>query len=138
MHTTPLPSSYYKLLPDFDPSSSWSNNNTGTSHASHGVRPTNQEDISDADDTGFEEDDEMDDVNFYEFNKDVPERKKDDEEYAAKCEETLQKVRQRNMVDTLQGINTGSVCANDRLMKELRDIYRSESFRTGIFGRINR
>lgn len=32
---------------------------------------------------------------------------------------------------TLQGAVSGSVQASDRLMKELREIYRSQSYKTG-------
>ena len=32
----------------------------------------------------------------------------------------------------MRGINFGSPIANDRLMKELRDIFRSENYKNGI------
>lgn len=35
------------------------------------------------------------------------------------------------MLSTLQGAVSGSVQASDRLMKELREIYRSQSYKTG-------
>lgn len=35
----------------------------------------------------------------------------------------------------LQGAVSGSVQASDRLMKELREIYRSQSYKTGKYGR---
>lgn len=34
----------------------------------------------------------------------------------------------------LQGAVSGSVQASDRLMKELREIYRSQSYKTGNYG----
>ena len=37
------------------------------------------------------------------------------------------------VVNFIQGTVSGSIQATDRLMKELRDVYRSESFKTGLF-----
>lgn len=52
---------------------------------------------------------------------------------------TLERLRQNQRQDYLKGSVCGSVQATDRLMKELRDIYRSDSFKKGIvfsnFGR---
>lgn len=45
--------------------------------------------------------------------------------------ETLERLRQNHRQDYLKGAVTGSVQATDRLMKELRDIYRSDSFKKG-------
>lgn len=45
--------------------------------------------------------------------------------------ETLERLRQNQRQDYLKGAVTGSVQATDRLMKELRDIYRSDSFKKG-------
>lgn len=47
--------------------------------------------------------------------------------------ETLERLRQNQRQDYLKGAVTGSVQATDRLMKELRDIYRSDSFKKGKF-----
>lgn len=46
---------------------------------------------------------------------------------------TLERLRQNQRQDYLKGSVCGSVQATDRLMKELRDIYRSDSFKKGIF-----
>lgn len=45
--------------------------------------------------------------------------------------ETLERLRQNQRQDYMKGAVTGSVQATDRLMKELRDIYRSDSFKKG-------
>lgn len=45
---------------------------------------------------------------------------------------TLERLRQNQREDYLKGSVSGSVQATDRLMKELRDIYRSDSFKKGI------
>lgn len=46
---------------------------------------------------------------------------------------TLERLRQNQRQDYLKGSVSGSVQATDRLMKELRDIYRSDSFKKGKF-----
>lgn len=47
----------------------------------------------------------------------------------------LERLRQSHRQDHLKGSVSGSVQATDRLMKELRDIYRSDSFKKGeLFG----
>lgn len=46
---------------------------------------------------------------------------------------TLERLRQTQRQDYLRGAVSGSVQATDRLMKELRDIYRSESSKKGKF-----
>lgn len=43
----------------------------------------------------------------------------------------LERLRQNQRQDYLRGHVSGSVQATDRLMKELRDIYRSDSFKKG-------
>ena len=43
----------------------------------------------------------------------------------------LEKLKQNQRKDYLQGSVSGSVLATDRLMKELRDIYRSDSYKKG-------
>ncbi|XP_012153906.1 ubiquitin-conjugating enzyme E2 Q2 isoform X2 [Megachile rotundata] len=46
---------------------------------------------------------------------------------------TLERLRQNQRQDYLKGSVCGSVQATDRLMKELRDIYRSDSFKKGMY-----
>ncbi|KAF7997950.1 hypothetical protein HCN44_009348 [Aphidius gifuensis] len=46
---------------------------------------------------------------------------------------TLERLRQNQRQDYLRGSVSGSVQATDRLMKELRDIYRSDSFKKGMY-----
>lgn len=47
---------------------------------------------------------------------------------------TLERLRQTQRQDYLRGAISGSVQATDRLMKELRDIYRSDSSKKGMNG----
>ena len=44
----------------------------------------------------------------------------------------LEKVKSIQRQDHLKGVNFGSPTANDRLMKELRDIFRSDNYKNGI------
>lgn len=46
---------------------------------------------------------------------------------------TLERLRQNQRQDYLAGSVTGSLQATDRLMKELRDIYRSHSFKNNMY-----
>nr|CAA15712.1 EG:25E8.2 [Drosophila melanogaster] len=46
---------------------------------------------------------------------------------------TLEKLRQSQRQDYLKGSVSGSVQATDRLMKELRDIYRSDAFKKNMY-----
>lgn len=46
---------------------------------------------------------------------------------------TLERLRQTQRQDYLKGSVSGSVHATDRLMKELRDIYRSDSFKRNTY-----
>jgi len=50
---------------------------------------------------------------------------------ASKNVQELEKLKQMQRQDYLKGQPTGSVQATDRLMKELRDIYKSESYKNG-------
>ncbi|XP_013409506.1 ubiquitin-conjugating enzyme E2 Q2 [Lingula anatina] len=46
---------------------------------------------------------------------------------------TLEKLKQSQRQNYLQGAVTGSIQATDRLMKELKEIYRSASFKSGTY-----
>lgn len=46
---------------------------------------------------------------------------------------TLERLKQTQRDSYLKGSVSGSVQATDRLMKELREVYRSESFKKGVF-----
>lgn len=60
--------------------------------------------------------------------------KKKDEDMDSQHFATLERLRQTQRQDYLRGAVSGSVQATDRLMKELRDIYRSDSSKKGKFG----
>lgn len=46
---------------------------------------------------------------------------------------TLERLKQNQRENHLNGSVTGSVQATDRLMKELREIYKSENFKKNVF-----
>ncbi|XP_048526618.1 ubiquitin-conjugating enzyme E2 Q2 isoform X2 [Dendroctonus ponderosae] len=88
------------------------------------------------DSDGMTVDDDSDDGDDEDLGMDMEEgsnpRQKCDEmgvEHLA----TLERLRQNQRQDYLKGAVTGSVQATDRLMKELRDIYRSESFKNKMY-----
>nr|CAG4637117.1 EOG090X0867 [Ceriodaphnia reticulata] len=59
--------------------------------------------------------------------------KKKDEDMDSQHFATLERLRQTQRQDYLRGAVSGSVQATDRLMKELRDIYRSDSSKKGVY-----
>lgn len=93
----------------------------------HQVREEEDEDIED-------EEDEDDDIHI-EMDDDsatLAVKTKDDDissEHYAK----LEKLRQLQRDSYMKGAPYGSVQASDRLMKELREVYKSESYKKGVF-----
>lgn len=59
--------------------------------------------------------------------------KKKEEEMDSQHFATLERLRQTQRQDYLRGAVSGSVQATDRLMKELRDIYKSDSSKKGVY-----
>ena len=58
---------------------------------------------------------------------------KDADSIAPEGIELLAKLKQRQRQAHLDGHTTGSVTATDRLMKELRDIYKSDNYKKGVY-----
>jgi len=89
--------------------------------------------IADSDDNEADEDeDDSDAEEDLGMEMDDGSRAKNDEmgvEHLA----TLERLRQNQRKDYLKGMVSGSVQATDRLMKELRDIFRSESFKSKMY-----
>uniref|UniRef100_A0A8D2PFS3 Ubiquitin conjugating enzyme E2 Q1 n=1 Tax=Zosterops lateralis melanops TaxID=1220523 RepID=A0A8D2PFS3_ZOSLA len=89
-----------------------------------------QEEVSSED-----EDEEMpedtEDLDHYEMKEEEPAdgRKTEDEGIGKENLAILEKIKKNQRQDYLNGAVSGSVQATDRLMKELRDIYRSPSFK---------
>ncbi|KAM6202449.1 ubiquitin-conjugating enzyme E2 Q2-like [Rhynchocyon petersi] len=86
-----------------------------------------------------EEEEEMaediEDLDHYEMKEEEPfnGKQSDDEGIEKENLAILGKIRNTQRQDHLNGAVSGSVQASDRLMKELRDIYRSQSYKTGIY-----
>uniref|UniRef100_A0A8D0EWB6 Ubiquitin conjugating enzyme E2 Q1 n=1 Tax=Strix occidentalis caurina TaxID=311401 RepID=A0A8D0EWB6_STROC len=84
-----------------------------------------------------EEDEEMpedtEDLDHYEMKEEEPAdgKKTEDEGIGKENLAILEKIKKNQRQDYLNGAVSGSVQATDRLMKELRDIYRSPSFKGG-------
>lgn len=83
-----------------------------------------------------EDDDDDDDEDIHIEMDDEPAQlatgKKEDglsSEHFAK----LEKLRQLQRDSYMKGVTYGSVQATDRLMKELREVYKSDSFKNGVF-----
>uniref|UniRef100_A0A4X2LA51 E2 ubiquitin-conjugating enzyme n=1 Tax=Vombatus ursinus TaxID=29139 RepID=A0A4X2LA51_VOMUR len=93
-----------------------------------------QEDVSSED-----EDEEMpedtEDLDHYEMKEEEPAEGKRSEDDGIGKENLaiLEKIKKNQRQDYLNGAVSGSVQATDRLMKELRDIYRSQSFKGGNY-----
>ncbi|XP_013001042.1 ubiquitin-conjugating enzyme E2 Q2 isoform X1 [Cavia porcellus] len=78
---------------------------------------------------------DIEDLDHYEMKEEEPisGKKLEDEGIEKENLAILEKIRKTQRQDHLNGAVSGSVQASDRLMKELRDIYRSQSYKTGIY-----
>ncbi|XP_047394829.1 ubiquitin-conjugating enzyme E2 Q2 isoform X1 [Sciurus carolinensis] len=101
--------------------------------------PTGQNGITEEVTSEEEEEEEMaediEDLDHYEMKEEEPisGKKSEDEGIEKENLAILEKIRKTQRQDHLNGAVSGSVQASDRLMKELRDIYRSQSYKTGIY-----
>ncbi|XP_069909353.1 ubiquitin-conjugating enzyme E2 Q2 isoform X3 [Oryctolagus cuniculus] len=101
--------------------------------------PTGQNGTTEEVTSEEEEEEEMaediEDLDHYEMKEEEPinGRKSEDEGIEKENLAILEKIRKSQRQDHLNGAVSGSVQASDRLMKELRDIYRSQSYKTGIY-----
>nr|CAH0100209.1 unnamed protein product [Daphnia galeata] len=89
-------------------------------------------DDDDEDEDEMEENDEDEDLHM-ELEEDEGTSNAADEEMDSQHFATLERLRQTQRQDYLRGAVSGSVQATDRLMKELRDIYRSDSSKKGVY-----
>ncbi|XP_078376677.1 ubiquitin-conjugating enzyme E2 Q2-like isoform X2 [Oculina patagonica] len=95
---------------------------------------TSQED-EESEDEGLEEGHEdSEDSDNYEMEEDTEQdSNKDLQEIGAANYAVLERIRVNRREDHLKGTVCGSIQATDRLMKELRDVYRSDSFKRGTY-----
>ncbi|XP_032229964.1 ubiquitin-conjugating enzyme E2 Q2 [Nematostella vectensis] len=97
---------------------------------------TEHMDDDDSEDEGLEEDNDenSEDSDNYEMEEEVDnDEKKELQEIGAENFAVLERLRLTRREDHLKGTVCGSVQATDRLMKELRDVYRSDSFKLGNY-----
>ncbi|KAK2502593.1 hypothetical protein MC885_006769 [Smutsia gigantea] len=100
--------------------------------------PTGQNGTTEEVTSDEEEEEEMaediEDLDHYEMKEEEPisGKKSEDEGIEKENLAILEKIRKTQRQDHLNGAVSGSVQASDRLMKELRDIYRSQSYKTGL------
>uniref|UniRef100_A0AAY5EDI0 E2 ubiquitin-conjugating enzyme n=1 Tax=Electrophorus electricus TaxID=8005 RepID=A0AAY5EDI0_ELEEL len=78
---------------------------------------------------------DIEDLDHYEMKEEEPVDGKKSEDDGIEKENLaiLEKIRKNQRQDHLNGAVSGSVQASDRLMKELREIYRSQSYKSGIY-----
>ncbi|ODM97979.1 Ubiquitin-conjugating enzyme E2 Q2 [Orchesella cincta] len=115
-------------------SASASTNGNGSSDAEMDIDYDFDEDCDDDDDDedNNEEEDEEEDLHL-ELEDETANKNKEKEGLDSEHLATLERLKANQRQDYLQGTVTGSVQASDRLMKELRDIYRSDTFKKGIY-----
>lgn len=108
----------------------------GSSDAEMDIDYDFEDDVDDDDeDEGDEEnqdDDDEEDLHL-ELEDESANKNKEKEGLDSEHLATLERLKANQRQDYLQGTVTGSVQASDRLMKELRDIYRSDTFKKGIY-----
>lgn len=101
--------------------------------------PTGQNGTTEEVTSEEEEEEEMaediEDLDHYEMKEEEPinGKKSEDEGIEKENLAILEKIRKTQRQDHLNGAVSGSVQASDRLMKELRDVYRSQSYKAGIY-----
>ncbi|XP_053450176.1 ubiquitin-conjugating enzyme E2 Q2 isoform X5 [Nycticebus coucang] len=93
------------------------------------------EEVTSEDEEEEEMTEDIEDLDHYEMKEEEPisGKKSEDEGIEKENLAILEKIRKTQRQDHLNGAVSGSVQASDRLMKELRDIYRSQSYKTGIY-----
>jgi len=81
-----------------------------------------------------EEDSDMEDEDLpIEMEEASAQDKSKDDGLSREHTATLERLKQSQRDSYLKGAVTGSVQATDRLMKELREVYKSENFKKGVF-----
>ncbi|XP_028814002.1 ubiquitin-conjugating enzyme E2 Q2-like isoform X2 [Denticeps clupeoides] len=80
-----------------------------------------------------EEEEDIEDLDHYDMKEDGTGKTSEDDGIEKDNLAILEKIRKNHRQDHLNGAVSGSVQASDRLMKELREIYRSQSYKTGIY-----
>jgi len=99
-------------------------------HSSNAADSSDESDHADMEDEEEEEEEiplDMEDVEA------VSKKARQDEDVATEHLQVLERLKANQRRDYMKGTVSGSVQATDRLMKELRDIYRSANFKSGAY-----
>jgi ubiquitin-conjugating enzyme E2 Q len=91
------------------------------------------EDIDSENEEMSEYEDMMDDASAFEEGSASGDTDKTGDESTPEAIAVLNRVSQVQRQMHLRGVASGSVSANDRLMKEIREIYRSENHKNGVY-----
>lgn len=133
LHNVPEPPDLDRLLsmrnfPSIPPPTlARANQKVSSEDEDEGMAEDEEDDEEEEDEDNEEEEEDM----HIEMEDTVTDKKSDeiDEQYLVK----LERLRQSQRQDYMKGAVSGSIQATDRLMKELRDIYRSDSFKKGVY-----
>ncbi|XP_011504603.1 PREDICTED: ubiquitin-conjugating enzyme E2 Q2 [Ceratosolen solmsi marchali] len=123
LHSLPEPPDVERLRTAFDPLRL----SGSTDAVPQRMESEDTEDLDDDEESEAEEDLHLD------MDEGETNTKNKGDEMALEHLATLERLRQNQRQDYLKGSVSGSVQATDRLMKELRDIYRSDSFKKGMY-----
>lgn len=117
------------------PSTTGNPYNTAENSMDSGISYINDEimDRQKHSDTEDESDMEDEDLPIEMEEEPSAQEKSKDEGLSREHSATLEKLKQTQRDSYLKGSVSGSVQATDRLMKELREVYRSDSFKKGVF-----
>ncbi|XP_065576881.1 ubiquitin-conjugating enzyme E2 Q2-like [Artemia franciscana] len=119
----------YRGYSESVPTSSRASSGHGSCSGDNSSDEDNADDESDRDEDLDEEDVEI----HIDFEEPTAITKKSDGDIGVEHLSTLERLKQNQREDYLRGAVTGSVQATDRLMKELRDIYKSDTFKKRIY-----
>ena len=90
-------------------------------------------DENDSDHADMEDEDEEEIPLDMEDVEAVSKKARQDEDVSTEHLQVLERLKANQRRDYMKGTVSGSVQATDRLMKELRDIYRSQNFKSGAY-----
>jgi ubiquitin-conjugating enzyme E2 Q len=109
--------------------------NNGENSTDSGISYNNDDNIDQVQKhSDTEEDSDMEDEDLpLEMEDTSAQERSKDEGLSREHTATLERLKQSQRDSYLKGSVSGSVQATDRLMKELREVYRSDSFKKGVF-----
>ncbi|KAG8224897.1 hypothetical protein J437_LFUL004638 [Ladona fulva] len=134
LHSLPEPPDIERLNMASIPPGGWQSPGAGFGQGTTEAQGSEKmEDEGEMEEDEEEEEEEVEEDLHLEMEEAEAPSKNKSEEMDTVHQATLERLRQNQRQDYLKGSVSGSVQATDRLMKELRDIYRSESFKKGMY-----